>query len=144
MVRLRAAHDVEYASNVDPPSYPDGYDVEVLTKGCLDRLDREAAKPHEREHVTARIRERPNEYTRVNVAWDRDVSSLRLTVDVPEDLVRVAAVLAALPPSPPPDAATVVAHLEAQIPVRDQGEVPGRDDRYRAQRDAALREEASG
>lgn len=141
VVRARAEGDVEYAGNVDPPTYPDGYDVEVMTIACLERLDREALLVYEREHVTARVRERPDEYSRANVTWDRDASSIRLTVDVPEDLQRVAAVLAALPPSPAPGVSAVVAHVESS---GQQARLPERDERYRAQRDAALHEETAG
>jgi spore coat polysaccharide biosynthesis protein SpsF (cytidylyltransferase family) len=144
IVRTRAEREVEYASNVDPATYPDGYDVEVLTTACLERLDREALLGYEREHVTARIREHPGEYATANVEWDRDLSSIRLTVDVPEDLERVATVLGALPPSPPPGVTAVVAHLAAEAALRDQGDLPERDERYRAQRDALLRQESSG
>ena len=68
VVRARADEDAEYAGNVEPPTYPDGYDVEVLTAACLARLDREAVLPHEREHVTARVREHPGEFRAINVA----------------------------------------------------------------------------
>jgi spore coat polysaccharide biosynthesis protein SpsF (cytidylyltransferase family) len=141
VVRVRAERDVEYAGNVDPATYPDGYDVEVLTTACLERLDSEALLAYEREHVTARVREDRDEYTRANVAWDRDVSSLRLTVDVPEDLQRVAAVLAALPPTPPPGVSAVVAQVES---IGGQDGLLERDERYRAQRDAALHQETAG
>jgi spore coat polysaccharide biosynthesis protein SpsF (cytidylyltransferase family) len=141
VVRVRAVEDVEYAGNVDPATYPDGYDVEVMTVACLERLDREALLAYEREHVTARVRERPNDYTRANVTWDRDVSSLRLTVDVPEDLQRVGAVLAALPPTPPPGVRAVVAQVES---IGRQDGLLERDERYRAQRDAALDQETTG
>jgi spore coat polysaccharide biosynthesis protein SpsF (cytidylyltransferase family) len=144
VVETRAERGVDYASNVEPATYPDGYDVEVFTRACLDRLDREASLPHEREHVTARVREHAEDFRTANVAWERDVSSIRLTVDVPEDLERVAAVLRALPSSPPPDVAAVVAHLTAR---GDPGMLDGRpqrDERYRAQRDAARPQETSG
>jgi spore coat polysaccharide biosynthesis protein SpsF (cytidylyltransferase family) len=144
VVRARADRDVEYASNVEPATYPDGYDVEVFTRACLDRLDREAVLPHEREHVTARVREHPQDYRTANVAWDRDLSSIRLTVDVPADLERVAAVLKALPSSPPPGLAAVVAHLTAQRDLGQWDGRPERDERYRAQRDAARPQESSG
>ena len=143
VVRLRAERGVEYAGNVEPATYPDGYDVEVMTIACLERLDREAVLAHEREHVTARVREHPNDYTTANLAWDSDRSSIRLTVDVPADLERVAAVLAALPPDPPPGVTAVVACLAAQPGAGEDGRLE-RDERYRAQRDAAQRQETSG
>jgi spore coat polysaccharide biosynthesis protein SpsF (cytidylyltransferase family) len=144
VVRARADEDAEYAGNVEPPTYPDGYDVEVLTAACLARLDREAVLPHEREHVTARVREHPGEFRAINVRWDHDSSWIRLTVDVPADLERVSAVLAALPTAPPPDVETVARYCEEHARNGREGDLPQRDARYRAQRDAALRQESPG
>jgi spore coat polysaccharide biosynthesis protein SpsF (cytidylyltransferase family) len=141
VVCARADVDAEYASNVKPPTYPEGYDVEAVTIKCLNRLDVEAVTDWEREHVTARIRERPDEFRTANVECDRDLSAMRLTVDVLEDLVRVARILTALPAVPPPDVGTVVAYFEADESLRDQSRLPRRDERYRAQRDAAQRQE---
>jgi spore coat polysaccharide biosynthesis protein SpsF len=144
VVCARAEVDAEYASNVKPPTYPEGYDVEAVTVRCLERLDVEANSDREREHVTARIRERPDEYRTTNVVNDRDLSPIRLTVDVAADLIRVATILTDLPADPPPDLDTVVTYFEsADESLRDQSNLPRRDERYRAQRDAAQRQEAS-
>lgn len=144
VVRVRDEHGADYAGNVEPATFPDGYDVEVMTIDCLHRLDREARLPHEREHVTARVREHRETYTVVHVAHEPDVSEVRLTVDVPADLDRIAAVLAALPAEPPPGVDAVVAAVEADPALRRSDGLPGRDERYRAQRDAAQRQETPG
>ncbi|MGH7721283.1 MAG: cytidylyltransferase domain-containing protein [Candidatus Dormibacteria bacterium] len=143
VVHARAEGDGEYATNAEPPTYPDGYDVEALTSACLERLDREAQLWYEREHVTARARERPGEFRTVRVTSDRDLSWMRLTVDVPEDLARIAAVLDALPSHPPPGLAAVTALVETDPRFRNQVDRPGRDERYRAQRDAARAKESN-
>lgn len=143
VVRARAEAGADYASNVEPPTFPEGYDVEVITAECLRRLDREAVADYEREHVTARIRERPDEYRTAEVLGNRDLSSIRLTVDVPEDLSRVRAILSALPASPPPDLAAVVAYFQTDSSLADQSRLPSRNERYRAQRDLARSQEAS-
>jgi spore coat polysaccharide biosynthesis protein SpsF (cytidylyltransferase family) len=143
VVLARDQHDADYASNLEPPTYPDGYDVEVLTTACLMRVDSEATLPYEREHVTARIREHESDYHVVRVAGDHDLSWMRLTVDVPEDLLRAGAVLAALPSSPPPDLAAVTALFESDPALGDQRGLPRRDERYRAQRDAAQGQETT-
>jgi spore coat polysaccharide biosynthesis protein SpsF (cytidylyltransferase family)/predicted dehydrogenase len=144
VVCARAEVDAEYASNVKPPTYPEGYDIEAVTAACLARLDVEAVSAREREHVTARIRERPEEYHTTNVVNDRDLSPIRLTVDVAADLTRVARILTDLPAEPPPDLDAVVAYFEsADESLRDQSNLPQRDERYRAQREAARRQEAT-
>jgi spore coat polysaccharide biosynthesis protein SpsF (cytidylyltransferase family) len=135
-IRARADADADYASNVAPATYPDGYDVEVLTAGCLQRIDNEATLAYEREHVTVRIREHLGDFRTAQVRHDRDLSWMRLTVDVPADLDRIARLLAVLPVAPPPGLADVVATYERDPAV--QAEIlPPRDERYRMQRDAA-------
>ena len=120
VVRLRAESGADYASNVEPRTYPDGYDVEVMTRECLERAAREAVRPDEREHVTLRIRQHPDDYRLASLRNDRDLSEMRLTVDVPEDLVRVSAVLTALLPDTMPGIAAVVRCVEANGAAMDQ------------------------
>ncbi len=107
VVRRRAETGADYASNVTPPTYPDGYDVEVLTRSCLERLHRETATRAEREHVTLRVRKHLEEFRTATVRAPLDLSQLRVTVDYPEDLVRVSHLLAALAPDPMPGFAAV-------------------------------------
>jgi spore coat polysaccharide biosynthesis protein SpsF (cytidylyltransferase family) len=94
---------------------------------------------YHREHVTARLREHSGEYRTANMTNDRDLSSIRLTVDVPGDLDRIRTILMALPSAPPPHLAAVVAYFESDPTLWDQSGLPARDERYRAQRDAARR-----
>jgi spore coat polysaccharide biosynthesis protein SpsF (cytidylyltransferase family) len=137
LVRVRAAADAEYASNVLEPSYPEGYDAEVLTAECLRRIDVESTLDYEREHVTPRIREHPDEYRTAQLRNDRDLTWIRLTVDVHADLERVRTILDALPSSPPPDLGAVVAYFEGHAELWDQRHLPARNERYLAQRAAA-------
>ena len=103
------------------------------------RVDREATLPYEREHVTVRIREHLDDYVIAHVAHDPDLSWMRLTVDVPADLDRIARLLAALPESPPPDLAAVLSAFDADPQLHDQRGLPARNERYHAQREAAHR-----
>jgi spore coat polysaccharide biosynthesis protein SpsF len=79
----------DYTSNVDPPSYPDGLDVECFSSAVLRRAFEEASAPAEREHVTLWMRSEAAALRRSNVAGIADLSHLRLTVDYPDDLVAV-------------------------------------------------------
>jgi spore coat polysaccharide biosynthesis protein SpsF (cytidylyltransferase family) len=137
VVGARAERDADYSTNVEPPTYPQGYDVEAITSACLLRVDDEARLAYEREHVTVRVREHLQDYRAAFVINDRDLSWMRLTVDVPADLERVARLLAALPPSPPPDLAAIVAAFERDLSLHDQSGLPRRNESYLAQRDAA-------
>src|SRR5262245_10534985 len=75
---------VDYASNVDPPTYPDGLDIEVFSFTVLEEAWLSANEPRQREHVTPFIRE-GNRFTRANYANTADESGERWTVDEPED-----------------------------------------------------------
>jgi spore coat polysaccharide biosynthesis protein SpsF (cytidylyltransferase family) len=78
--------DVDYVSNIHPPSFPDGYDTEAFSLAALDTAWSEASDPYEREHVTPFIWRRPDRFTLANVSADQDRSTWRLTVDTADDL----------------------------------------------------------
>lgn len=87
-----ASGDVDYLSNVAPPSYPDGLDLEVFSFAVLERAWREAKAPAEREHVTSFIRE-SGLFQIANLTGTSDHSGERWTVDEPADLTVVRAVV---------------------------------------------------
>lgn len=76
----------DYASNINPPSYPDGLDIEVFSMKALTKAYQEATTSFEREHVTPYLRE-SSAFERINISNDRDYSSDRWTVDEPVDLM---------------------------------------------------------
>jgi glutamate-1-semialdehyde 2,1-aminomutase len=78
----------DYVSNVDPPTFPDGLDIEVFSFEALQRAHKEAALPAQREHVTPYIRE-SGLFRKANYAQPDDDSGQRWTVDEPEDLAVV-------------------------------------------------------
>lgn len=88
---------VDYASNVDPPSFPDGLDVECFTAATLQLTNRGAKRPSEREHVTLWMRSEEAGLNRRNVRCVADLAALRLTVDYPDDLERVRRIVRTLP-----------------------------------------------
>jgi len=81
----------DYASNIDPPVFPDGLDVEVMTAAALESAAAEAGLGSEREHVTPFIRNRPERFRAGHVGAAVDLSALRWTVDYPDDLALVRA-----------------------------------------------------
>ena len=76
---------VDYASNVSPPTYPDGLDTEVFSYQALETAWIQAKEFQQREHVTPFIRE-SGKFSQVNVSNVEDRSGERWTVDEPEDL----------------------------------------------------------
>lgn len=76
--------EVDYCCNVNPPTYPDGLDIEVFSFQALETAAREAVRPCEREHVTPFIRD-SGRFMVGNIAHDFDCSAERWTVDECED-----------------------------------------------------------
>jgi glutamate-1-semialdehyde 2,1-aminomutase len=82
--RFRTA-DVDYLSNVVPPTYPDGLDIEVVTLAALERAASESEKQYDREHVTQYVRE-SGTFRTAAMQNDTNLSALRWTVDESADL----------------------------------------------------------
>jgi glutamate-1-semialdehyde 2,1-aminomutase len=76
---------VDYLSNTDPATLPDGLDIEVFTTLALERAACESQDAYDHEHVTPYLRKSPV-FRRASMRYEEDLSSLRWTVDEPEDL----------------------------------------------------------
>lgn len=92
VVSARATASADYGSNIEPPSYPDGLDVEVFTREALLFAAAEALSGFDREHVTPVLR-RSDRISRIVVRNAEDLSALRWTLDTPEDLEVIDAVV---------------------------------------------------
>lgn len=103
VIAARRTAQADYASNIDPPSFPDGLDVECFTREVLDQACRLATRVPEREHVTLWMRGDAAGLHRVNLRAPVDCSALRLTVDYPDDLQAVQALADGLPTAPAGD-----------------------------------------
>ena len=77
----------DYVSNVRPPTFPDGMDVEVFSFKSLEKAWNFAKLPSEREHVTAYMADHPEIFQIGNFRSEKDFSGIRLTVDNKEDLL---------------------------------------------------------
>ncbi len=88
VVRFFEKNNLEYASNANPPTYPDGLDVEIFTYKALKEANKFANTMHEREHVTPYIKSNEN-YKIANFSNKIDYSNERWTVDEPEDLILI-------------------------------------------------------
>lgn len=85
VVELVLEGNSDYASNIDPPSFPDGMDVEAFPIEILRLADDRAIDSFDREHVTPLIR-RELAVNKMNMHWPIDESALRLTLDDKSDL----------------------------------------------------------
>ncbi len=75
---------VDYLSNITPPTYPDGLDIEICTWNALETAFLHSKTNYEKEHVTVFIQESA-QFTRQNKAHTDDLSHLRWTLDTVED-----------------------------------------------------------
>ncbi len=82
-----------YASNIQPRTFPDGLDVEVIDPAALRAVAREPLGIEDREHVTSAIRAQPGRFRQAALLGGCDLGQLRWTVDEPEDLQFVRALV---------------------------------------------------
>lgn len=82
---LKGGYD--YVSNTVEPTYPEGIDIEVFSFAALEKAYREAKLPSEKQHVTPYIYKNPDKFHFYNFKNGVDLSSLRWTVDSPDDYV---------------------------------------------------------
>lgn len=84
---LRGIYD--YVSNVHPPTFPDGMDVEIFNFKTLEKSWQEIKLLSEREHVTSYITKHPKMFKVGNVVSKKDFNYLRLTLDEKDDLILI-------------------------------------------------------
>jgi glutamate-1-semialdehyde 2,1-aminomutase/spore coat polysaccharide biosynthesis protein SpsF len=63
VVLLHEQGELDYASNVDPPTWPDGLDVQVVTFEALERTHQEAKDPTDRDTVLQYIVRNRHKFT---------------------------------------------------------------------------------
>lgn len=72
-------------SNTNPPTFPDGLDVEIVNSEALEKLIDLDLSLREKEHVTLGMYARPNYFRIRNYLSISDRSKMRWTVDYEED-----------------------------------------------------------
>jgi len=80
--------NVDYFSNINPATYPDGLDIEVMSFESIERANDETNSKSDREHVTPYIRN-SDSFLKSSIQHAEDLSNLRWSVDEPEDLIVV-------------------------------------------------------
>ncbi|MES2413944.1 MAG: aminotransferase class III-fold pyridoxal phosphate-dependent enzyme [Pseudomonadota bacterium] len=71
---------VDYFSNISPPTFPDGLDIEVFTFKALEQAGQQTREPYDREHVTPYLRA-PGRFDTASMQHSKDLSGMRWTVD---------------------------------------------------------------
>lgn len=91
MVERFEQSDLDYLSNVSPPTFPDGLDLEIIRLKALEIAEKEARPGHQREHVTPFIRDNPSRFRIANETNPHgDESAHHWSIDTPDDLAIVA------------------------------------------------------
>ena len=85
LVNLFLSKKIDYVTNTNPPTFPDGLDVEIFTFNVLEDAWKNAKEFYDREHVTPYIRNSKKFYCE-NYKCDEDLSYQRWTVDEPPDM----------------------------------------------------------
>ncbi|MCA9802628.1 MAG: glycosyltransferase family protein [Cyanobacteria bacterium HKST-UBA02] len=106
----------DYTSNSIERTYPDGLDVEVMKFSVLQTACQEARLSSEREHVTPFIYKHPERFAIGQRRQGEDLSSLRWTVDEPQDLVLIEKIYEALYPIDPGFGQAQILELLSQNP----------------------------
>lgn len=83
---LSANPAVDYASNKLKPSFPLGLDIEVFSRDALERAWQESTEAFERSHVTVYMYQNPRLFRLLPITTERNLHSMRWTVDTPDDL----------------------------------------------------------
>ncbi len=96
VVTLRRQSGVDYASNVEPPSFPNGMDAEVFTAYSLRQAHNAARLPSELERVAPWMRRPGSGLRRANLPAVVDFSGIWLTVDYPDGFLMVRELVARL------------------------------------------------
>src|SRR5882672_8460408 len=86
VIKLREMRGVQYATNTDPASFPDGEDTEVFTRGTLESANREATRGTDRDTVTRFMARNRHRFHAVNLVCSLpNLVRERWVLDSPED-----------------------------------------------------------
>jgi spore coat polysaccharide biosynthesis protein SpsF len=88
-------NDFDFVSNLLPPTYPDGNDVEVTTFDALEYTFKNASLSYEREHTTPFIWTNPEIFRISNVKWEAVLNysnTHRWTLDYEDDYTFIRAI----------------------------------------------------
>ncbi len=85
VIKFHLDSKADYTSNALDPTFPDGFDTEVINYSVLKELHQTMTKAVDREHVTHGLYSTDNHYLISSYRSDFDYSHYRLTVDYKED-----------------------------------------------------------
>jgi len=124
----------DYASNVSPPTWPDGLDCEAISVKALLEANAKAELPEDRQHVTPYIRRNAHEFSIVNVSCPiPGLHEERWTLDTLEDLEYLNAIAENLSAERPPSYLETLEVIDKYDGVREKKPKHSRNQGYRDQ-----------
>ena len=86
--------NVDYVSNLIPPSYIDGNDVEIFSIRCLTKIFNNVESRFDKEHVTSYLQRNKKIFKIMNFKANENLSlKYRVTLDYKEDLIVIKKIL---------------------------------------------------
>jgi spore coat polysaccharide biosynthesis protein SpsF len=76
----------DFACNNNPPSFPEGLDIEVFSFDAIEQANIKALTDIEKEHVTQHFYKNPDKFKISTISHEMDLSYLRWTIDEELDL----------------------------------------------------------
>jgi spore coat polysaccharide biosynthesis protein SpsF (cytidylyltransferase family) len=92
MIKIYNNNKYDYIGNVNNSGFPEGYSVEVLSKKLLHKVKNNNFKP-DTEHITVGINFNKIKCLSKKIKLNKNYSSIRLTLDYPEDLNYITKIL---------------------------------------------------
>lgn len=131
VIQLRKMKDVMYATNTDPPTYPDGLDVEVFTREALHLADREAVRPSDRDTVTRWLTRNRHRISAANLVCPLvGLVKERWVLDSPEDYEFIKEIFKRIPDSHPARYLDILRVLDKEPWLRDHNFHLTRNERH--------------
>ena len=76
---------IHYLSNVNPPTFPNGFDIEIFTFQILKYFYNQKLTKNEKEHVTIKMKN--SNFKKVNIKNKTNLRKFRVTLDNKRDLI---------------------------------------------------------
>ena len=89
LIKKMKTGEFDYVSNALNRTFPIGLDAEIFTFHALEQSWKVAQLQSEKEHVTPFIKKNPKSFKQYNLESDKNKSNIRVTLDVPEDLMLI-------------------------------------------------------
>lgn len=83
----------DYVTNTFPRTFPDGNETEIFSFNALQTAWKNAILPSEREHVTPYLRNQKEKFRIKNFENSQNISNLRWTMDLQEDLILIRTII---------------------------------------------------